>query len=105
MYVVWSSQLGADEADVPEATTLLPDPRARHFWDPGRSAGELFQGVVGTPGAAWDVWLLFDRDATWPEGRAPELASWAHQLEGMPPERHLDPERFADRAAALQARR
>lgn len=102
MYVVWSSQLGARENHVPEAATLMPDPRARHYWDPDRLAGELFRPALETPGAAWDVWMLFGRGARWPEGGPPEPAWWEHQLGGMPPELRLDPERFADRASKLQ---
>lgn len=104
MYVVWSSQLGAEEKHVPEATTLLPDPRARHFWDPERRAGWLFQPALGTGEAAWDVWMLFDREARWLEGEAPEIAWWEHQLSGMPSELRLDPGRFAAKASALQTR-
>lgn len=88
---------------MPDATTLLSDPRARHFWDPQRLVGRLFQPALGTGEAAWDVWLLFDPAARWPEGAAPEIAWWEHQLSGMAPERRLDPERFAARASALQS--
>lgn len=102
MFVVWSPQLGAEEYHVPEATTLLPDSRAHHYWDPERLLGKLFRPVLSTPGTAWDVWLLFDRDATWPENGVPEVAWWEHQLDGMPPDRRLDPDRFADRATTLQ---
>lgn len=99
---MWSSQLGAEARHVPEATTLMPDSRARHYWDSDLLVGELFHPVLHTPAAAWDVWMLFDRDARWSEGAAPEPAWWEHQLGGMPPELRLDPERFADRARALQ---
>lgn len=102
VYVVWSSQLGAAETHVPEATTLLPDPRARHFWDPERLVGRRFQPALGTQEAAWDVWMLFGRGTRWPEGEAPTIGWWEHQLGGMPPELRLDPERFAAEASALQ---
>lgn len=103
VYLVWSSQLGAEERHVAEATTLLSDPRARHFWDPGRRVGRLFQPVLETDGAAWDVWMLFDRETVWEKGERPEIAWWEHQLQGMDPERRLDPRRFAEKAASLQA--
>lgn len=90
---------------MPEATALMPDPRARHYWDPGLLAGRAFAPIVGTSMPAWDVWLLFDRDAGWTDRTPPEPAWWAHQLQGMPEERRLDPERFTRRATELQAGR
>lgn len=96
MYAVWSSQLGAEEHDVPRAADLLPDPRARHYWDPEQAVGGPFAGVLGMDSPAWDVWLLFDRDARWRDLDAPpDPAWWAHQLNGLPDSLRLDPDRFA----------
>lgn len=102
---MWSSQLDAEERHVPEATTLLPDSRARHFWDPDRLVGLVFGKATRIGGAAWDFWLLFDREALWPAEGAPRIAWWEHQLRGLPPERRLDAVRFADRALELQGSR
>ena len=103
VYVVWSSQLGAEERHVPAAAALIPDSRAAHFWDAGQLVGKAFQPIVGTPVPSWDVWMVFDRQARWNGEIPPRPAWWEHQLHDMPPERHLDPERFARKARALEA--
>ncbi|HEX9669571.1 MAG TPA: hypothetical protein VGC93_08815 [Thermoanaerobaculia bacterium] len=112
VFVVWSDQLFAGARHVPEAAELMPDRRARHYWDGDRVLGRAYQDRLEAGGRrfeldreAWDVWLLFDRDARWGEGGPPQPSWWEHQLRGpLPPERRLDPERFAARAAQLLAR-
>ncbi|MEE8522537.1 MAG: hypothetical protein V3T72_01295 [Thermoanaerobaculia bacterium] len=103
VYVVWSSQLGAEEKHVAEAAELMPDPRARHYWDEDKIIGRAFQDDFGLSEAAWDVWMLFDREARWGDGRPPEPDWWEHQLPELPRERRLDPKRFADHADQLLA--
>jgi hypothetical protein len=103
VFVVWSSQLGAGEKNVAGGTTLIPDRRARDFWDQGQMVGTAFEPVIGTSGPAWDVWMLFGPGARWPAAGVPVPAWWEDQLYGLPPERHLDPDRFAAKAAALEA--
>ena len=85
----------------------MPDPRAHHYWDGGRVMGNIYRVLeienetidVGTE--AWDVWLLFDQKATW-KAAAPQPVWWEHQLRAPPPERMLDPRRFARKAAELR---
>jgi hypothetical protein len=102
VYVVWSSQRGAREENVDGGTTLIPDHRVRHFWDPALHVGSAFAPVIGTGAPAWDVWMLFGPDATWPASGVPTPAWWEDQLGGLPPDRHLTPKRFAAKAAALE---
>lgn len=104
VYVVWSTQLGASESRVPDATALMPDARARHYWDPGLAVGKAVSGQLGLDDPAWDVWLLYDRVKTWGRGGPPEPDWWEHQLGNLPAERRLDPQRFAQRAAELLER-
>lgn len=104
VFVVWSSQLGAREGNVPPAAELMPDRRARHFWDAGRRVGAAFAASFGLDEPAWDVWMLFDRDARWGEQGVPQPAWWEHQLGGLPRDRRLDPQRLATKAADLLAR-
>ena len=103
VYVVWSPQLGAEEKHVASAMTLVPDLRAHHYWDGKELVGKAFQPVLGLPAPAWDTWMLFDRNATWRGDHAPIPAWWEHQLSVGPPERHLNPERFASHAEALKS--
>ncbi|HSR43121.1 MAG TPA: hypothetical protein VLL48_13130, partial [Longimicrobiales bacterium] len=94
VYVVWSPQLGARESHVPDATTLMPDPRARHYWDPTLSVGKGVSPYLGLDDPAWDVWLLFPRDAIWGDGPLPPPEWWEHQLGSLPDSLRLDPDRF-----------
>lgn len=114
VYVVWSPQLGAREGHVAGGASLIPDERARHYWDEEARVGVLFMpllasslgpdyaALAGAP-AAWDVWMLFDPDARWTEAAPPAPVWWEHQLNVLPADRRLDPERFAARAMALEA--
>lgn len=105
--MVWSDQVGGAR-HVPRAARLLPDPRARHYWDGDRVVGRAYQRLkIGTETIdlgteAWDVWLLFDRRAAWTDEGPPAAAWWEHQLYGGPEERTLDPVRFARQAAELR---
>ena len=103
VYVVWSPQLGAREHHVPEATGLIPDDRVRHYWDPDRLVGSAYQDRLGLTEPAWDVWMLFGRDADW-AADAPDPDWWEHQLGGLPDSLRLDPERFAEQAVELLTR-
>ena len=103
MYVVWSPQLGAKESNVASATSLISDARARHYWDGGELVGTAYQPVLGLDAAAWDTWMLFDRDAVWRGDVPPKPAWWEHQLNRAPPSLHLDPTRFASHAEALKS--
>jgi len=104
VYVVWSSQSGAEERNVAEAASLVADRRARHYWDAGQRVGKAFQPILGTSDPAWDTWMLFDRNARWEGATPPRPAWWEHQLWGMTSERYLDPERFARKAREIEGR-
>ena len=101
VYVVWSPQLGAEEKHVASASGLVPDVRARHYWDGGRLVGSAYQPILETAAPAWDVWLLFDKQATWKGDLPPKPAWWEHQLSSGPPALMLDASRFASHAQAL----
>lgn len=88
---------------MPEAAGLLQDARVRHFWDPHSLVGTAYAPMLGLSDPAWDVWLLFGREASW-QDEAPAPDWWEHQLGVLPEARHLDPARFARRARALLER-
>lgn len=98
--MVWTPELGAEETHVSGASRLIDDARVTHYWDPGQLAGSAFQDLLGTPAPAWDVWMLFGPDANWGD-RAPPPDWWEHQLGGLPSERRLDFDRFAEKALGL----
>lgn len=101
VYVVWSPQLGAEDKHVASATALVPDRRARHYWDGGMLAGTAFQPIVGSSAPAWDTWLLFDKHAMWRGDSVPRPAWWEHQMASGPPELMLNADRWAAHAIAL----
>ena len=98
--MVWSPQLGAEEKHVDGAAQLIDDSRVTQYWDPTMAAGRAFEHLLGTSGPAWDVWMLFGPDARWGES-PPEPDWWEHQLGGLPPDRRLDFDRFAEKALGL----
>ena len=100
----WTPELGAEARHVPEASTVIADSRVAHYWDPDTLLGNAFRGTLGSTRPVWDVWMVFDRETTWRESNPPEPAWWEHQLEGLPLELRLDPDRFAGRAAELLER-
>lgn len=108
--MVWSDQLGGNPDAVPEASKLIPDPRASSYWDGERWLGRAYErlpyqgDVLQMTSEAWDVYLLFDRDAKWTADGPPRPAWWEDQLQGLPRERFLDASRFAARAAELAHR-
>lgn len=106
VYVVWSSQLGAEERHVPPAMRLIPDDRAVHYWDPDQVLGTAYQPVLDVPAPAWDYWLLYERDAEWKAGAVPAPSWWEYQGRpaGRRVELQLDPERFAGKARELLGR-
>lgn len=103
VYVVWSPQLGAQEKHVASATALVPDSRARHYWDSTMLAGRAYQPLLRLPAPAWDTWMLFDKETMWRGDQPPLPAWWEHQLNAGPPELHLDPSRFTSHAEALKS--
>ncbi len=100
-FVVWVPELGAHEANVAPATTLVPDPRARQFWDPQEVVGRAYGRLFGLNFPAWDVYMLFGPRARWAAAEPPAPAFWMQQLAGVTQAPHLDPVVFAQRAAAM----
>lgn len=90
------------ERNVAKAAGVIPDRRALHFWDGDKLVGEAYQPLLETPDEAWDVWMLYDKEARWEGEAPPRPAWWEHNLYDMPPERNLDADRFARKAAALR---
>ena len=87
-------ELGAKVGNVADATTVVTDARARHYWDGAELLGKFYEGMLPTPGTpAWDVYLLFAPGVRW--GKTPPAPNlWMHQL-NQSAGRHLDPDAFA----------
>jgi hypothetical protein len=99
VYVVWTKKLYMDNRGAAvKATSLVPDRRARHFWDPTGYLGKQYGKTLELPGGrrfAWDVYLIFDSKTSWTDG-PPMPGFWMHQLGGLKPEIRLDGTRFRE---------
>jgi hypothetical protein len=100
-FVVWVPELGAHENNVADATRLVPDARASHYWDPTEALGTAYGRLLPTPGAAWDVYLLFGPSTTWPVSGVPNPSYWMQQLSGVSAAPRLNGETFAIQAQKL----
>jgi hypothetical protein len=101
-FLVWVPETGAEEKDVGVATRIVPDPRVQHYWDGDGLTIRGFQAVLGLPGDAWDVFMIYGPAASWEEELPPKPDYWMHQLQGVEPlAPRLDPDVFASQANQL----
>jgi hypothetical protein len=100
--VVWIPAIAGDDYDASNrAIKLVPDERARHYWDGSQALGDAFSPVLGIRSKmAWDVYLLFGADAEWKDA-LPAPAEWLHQLVGENPDRTLSEERLEEAIARI----
>ena len=99
VYVAWVPVLPEDvEAPGEETLAVVPDSRARHFWDAEGHLPRLFHSVLQLPEdwPAWDVYLVYAAGAMW-EQAPPAPAFWHHQLGELPNAPFLNGERFRER--------
>ena len=75
---IWVPQTGAEEKDVGVATRILPDPRIQHYWDGGGLPMRAFQTVLGLPGDAWDVFMVYRPQTNWDGDLPPQPDYWMH---------------------------
>lgn len=109
VYLVSSSQLGAQARHVANAIKRMSDPRVRHYWDGEQRVGSAVTPLLaGLDIPAWDVWLLYAPGVTWEKGSAPAPSWWEHKMSALwekHPDRRLDAKRFAAKAVELPRRR
>jgi hypothetical protein len=99
--MVWINMLEADSADAAQAAApIVGDPRARHFYDPDRRAGQVIAECIGGRGqVAWDMVLFYPAGGEW-QAAPPRPATWAHQLMR---EVWADPARYRGGGGLLEA--
>ena len=91
VFVVWIPAIRGDSYEASlRSRSLVPDKRARHYWDGNRELGFALSPVLNTQmQMAWDVYLGYEGDAEWESG--PILPKdWLHQKPSEEPERLLD---------------
>ena len=97
---MWVPILSNDsEKSVLDATKTVKDARARQFWDGKGALVEAYSKVLEIDQPAWDVYLVYDRDAEWKE-QPPVPSYWMHQL-NLEPERRLNGDKLAEEANKL----
>jgi hypothetical protein len=103
--VVWVPKLGAAERHVSDATEVVKDRRATHYWDEGGKLMAAFTSVLELPEDAWDIYMIYRPGVRW-DGRAPPKPDyWMHQLGSASRPRvkgpFLDPKEFAANALRI----
>lgn len=104
VYMVWLPINAGDGLEVAQRSARpVSDPRVAHFWIPDHSLAEAFKAPIGLEeGTAWDVFLLYGRDARWGE-QIPSPVSFMHQGLKLSEDRVLDARKLADEVRALLA--
>ena len=108
VYVAWVPMFRGREADVPKATTEVPDPRASHYWDGDSLLPKGYRETLAIDEPAWDIFLLYGPEARWEGDRPPAPVFWMHQLGSRRRPRvngpYLDPHTFLDKTREILAR-
>lgn len=75
--VIWEKVLGGSLERVRRTAGIISGPHVQQFWDPDATVGGWAMANLAwdePQGPAWDVFYLFDRDATWIERPGPIIA-------------------------------
>jgi len=102
VYMVWLPiNPGDDYEQAQNSAQAEDDSRVEHFWIPDPTIPELFKKPLGmTEGTAWDVFLLYDRQAGWGD-ELPVPTYFMHQGRPLPADRILDARKLADEVRRL----
>lgn len=87
-FVVHVPVLGAEATDVAPSTKLVQNRQVRHYWNPSGAFGRKLAEAAGLRrGAelvyAWDVWLIYDAEASWDGASPPRPRVLMHQLRAL----------------------
>jgi hypothetical protein len=101
-FVVWVPQLAGTYTAAIQSSRLIDDGRTIHYWDQADVTGQQFAGVLGTPGPAWDVYLVYSPGVRWGSKSPPAPTYWMQQM-GMSNVPYLDAPVLAEHVRALLA--
>lgn len=94
LYVVWGPMLGREtEEDAKQATALVPDDRAMHFWTDSSRVADLYQGTLGFTDeeeSGWDTFSLYAPGTRWESGPPPDPHLFMHVNKPLPEEKRLN---------------
>src|ERR1700730_11125109 len=75
---------------------LITNRSNTHYWEETGITGKLMQQVIGDDKYVWDFWTIYGPNVIWSdEHLMPAPSFWQHQLDGLPPEKKLEPNVFA----------
>jgi hypothetical protein len=107
-FVVWVPELDGQEANVPEATRTVSDPRACHYWDGHAVLVRGYDRVLSLETDAWDIYLIYPPGVRWDRELPPAPTFWMHQLGSRAHPQvngpYLDPQAFAQHVHSLLGR-
>jgi copper chaperone len=108
-FLVWLPMLAGDDPQTAmREASAFHDPRLTEGWDADREIGNLFARTLALQGAAWDVYLVYDRGVHWEGTEPPAPSFWMHQLEkevGADQRLCLDPSRLTREVLARLGRK
>lgn len=88
-FSIWLSIMDDDNPKVAlREAARFPPGRIEHGWDFEAGLSKLFAKTLGLEGLAWDVYLIYGKQATWDKEEPPKPDFWMHQL---PPKTGADP--------------
>ena len=64
---------------IPQATKRFTDGRVSHYWDRHGQLVSAYARVLQIDGPAWDIYLLYDRNAEWKD-QPPTPNFWMDQI-------------------------
>lgn len=102
--VVHVPTLGARAANVAPASRLISNRYTTQYWEETGIVGRLMQQVMGVDKYVWDFWAIYGPKAVWSDERLPPVPDfWQHQLDGLPADRKLDANVFAEKVDGFLA--
>jgi hypothetical protein len=93
--------LNGQETHVPDATRVVVDKRAKHYWDGSGLLISGYQQVLSLPVPAWDIYMVYGPEAQWDDSAPPSPVFWMHQLGSSVEGPRLDAVMFGERVMAL----
>jgi hypothetical protein len=103
-YVVHVPTLGAREVNVAPASRLISNAHTTQYWEETGITGKLMEESLGlTHRYIWDFYAIYGPKAVWSDERPPVPDFYQHQLQGLPPEKHLQADAFAAKVSEFLA--
>ena len=87
----------------PSRQKRFSDPRVHQYWDGKAELGNLYSPILKADGVAWDVYLLFDRDAEWKEKDKPPVPVYVMDKIGLPDGKSFDGDELAKALSDLRS--